>query len=146
MSYIYIFTPMIAWLLSQVLKFMFENIQHKKLRWDLFIRSGGMPSAHSASTASLATLIGLREGFDTPIFAVAALFCLVVMYDARGVRYASGKQASYLNILVSEFKDELSNPEKDNLELLKTEIGHSALQVLAGFIVGISIGLIMNRF
>ncbi len=144
MRYIYILTPTIAWLVSQILKFMFENMQQKKLRWDLFVRSGGMPSAHSASTASLATLIGLNEGFTSPIFAVAALFCLVVMYDARGVRYASGKQATYLNILVSELKDELENSEAENLELLKTEIGHSALQVLAGLVVGISIAFIMN--
>lgn len=144
MRYIYILTPTIAWLVSQILKFMFENMQQKKLRWDLFVRSGGMPSAHSASTASLATLIGLNEGFTSPIFAVAALFCLVVMYDARGVRYASGKQATYLNILVSELKDELENSEAENLELLKTEIGHSAFQVLAGLVVGISIAFIMN--
>ena len=144
MRYIYILTPTIAWLVSQIFKFMFENMQQKKLRWDLFVRSGGMPSAHSASTASLATLIGLNEGFTSPIFAVAALFCLVVMYDARGVRYASGKQATYLNILVSELKDELENSEAENLELLKTEIGHSALQVLAGLAVGISIAFIMN--
>lgn len=144
MRYIYILTPIIAWLVSQILKFMFENMQQKKLRWDLFIRSGGMPSAHSASTASLTTLIGLNEGFTSPIFAVAALFCLVVMYDARGVRYASGKQATYLNILVSELKDELENSEAENLELLKTEIGHSALQVLVGLAVGISIAFIMN--
>lgn len=145
MRYIYIVTPLLAWLVSQVLKLVFQNFQEPKLtlRWDLLIRSGGMPSAHSASTASLATMIGLNEGFDTPLFATAALFCLVVAYDARGVRHDSGKQASYLNILLNELRDELESSEQ--LELLKTEIGHSTVQVLAGLLIGISIAILMTN-
>lgn len=57
---------------------------------ELYI-SGNMPSAHSATTMSLTTLIGLSEGIDSVIFALAAL-AAVVMYDALMVRRSVGEQ------------------------------------------------------
>lgn len=145
MRYIYLITPLVAWLISQTLKIMFQRIEEgeRKFRWDLLIRSGGMPSAHSASTASLATLVGIENGFDSALFAIAAVFTLVVMYDARGVRYASGKQASYLNLLLNLMRDEIHSDEE--LEVLKTEIGHSTMQVLAGLVVGITVAIVMAK-
>ncbi|MGL4524365.1 MAG: divergent PAP2 family protein [Spirochaetia bacterium] len=138
MSHVYIVTPVFAWIVSQILKVLF----HRKISWDLLTRSGGMPSAHSASTASLATVIGLINGFDSAEFALSALFSLIVMYDARGVRHETGKQATYLNIFMSELKND--SDESNKFELLKTEIGHSTLQVLAGLIVGITIAIFMG--
>lgn len=49
-----------------------------------------MPSTHSATVSALAVSVGLREGFDTSLFAVAAVFAFIVMYDAAGIRRAAG--------------------------------------------------------
>lgn len=61
-----------------------------------------MPSSHTTFVTALATGVGLVEGFDTPIFALAAAFALVVMYDAAGVRRAAGKQAKVLNRIIDD--------------------------------------------
>ncbi len=60
------------------------------------------------------------------------------MYDARGVRHASGSHANYLNNLVEDLAENIRNGELFNK--LKTEIGHTTLQVAWGFIVGIAVG------
>ena len=50
-----------------------------------------MPSSHSAVVTSLATMVGMVHGFDSPIFAISLVFAGVVMYDAAGIRRAARK-------------------------------------------------------
>ncbi|XP_078431580.1 acid phosphatase/vanadium-dependent haloperoxidase-related protein [Wolffia australiana] len=61
------------------------------------IRSGGMPSTHSAGVMAATTCLGLERGFSDPIFGVSAIFALFVMYDAQGVRREVGRHAKNLN-------------------------------------------------
>ena len=100
-----------------------------------------MPSSHSAFVSSLATAIGLTEGFDSAIFAMSIAFAIVVMYDASGVRRAAGKQAKILNqIIESEGKN--INVQEKLIELL----GHTPLEVYVGAAIGIMIATIMIRW
>ena len=39
-------------------------------------------------------------GFDSPIFAMAFILALIVMYDATGVRWAAGLHAKAINYIV----------------------------------------------
>jgi hypothetical protein len=55
------------------------------------------------------------------------------MYDAAGIRRAAGKQAEILNLLIE--KHQLPDMEK-----LKELLGHTPLEVLAGAILGITVG------
>jgi len=98
--------------------------------------AGGMPSSHSAVVTTLTTLMVKEYGLEAPITALTAIFACVVMYDAAGVRRAAGKQASILNKMI-----ELSelNPE----ERLQEVLGHSPLQVLAGAVIGIIVGILV---
>ncbi|CAA6665858.1 unnamed protein product [Spirodela intermedia] len=61
------------------------------------IRSGGMPSSHSAGVMAATTCLGLERGFSDPIFGMSAVFATFVMYDAQGVRREVGKHAKNLN-------------------------------------------------
>ncbi|MCD7949233.1 MAG: divergent PAP2 family protein [Erysipelotrichaceae bacterium] len=126
----YVLVPFILWVVVQVFKVVFEGLRNKKVELKRIFGSGGMPSAHSAVVTSLATLIGKYEGLDSPIFAVAAIMAIIVMYDACGVRYQAGKHARLLN--------ELLNHEVK----LEEMIGHTYLQVTMGAIIGITVGLI----
>ncbi|HOB20709.1 MAG TPA: divergent PAP2 family protein, partial [Candidatus Atribacteria bacterium] len=87
---------------------------------------------------SLATSIGLAEGFDSPLFALAAAVSLVVMYDAAGVRRAAGKQAAILNEIIAALQTHQSIPN----EKLKELIGHTPIEVIAGALLGIIVSLI----
>lgn len=97
-----------------------------------------MPSSHSAVTMCLAVMIGKAEGFDTPIFALALILAIVVMYDAAGIRRAAGKQASLLNKIVNT--PGLSTIQVQ--ERLVEVLGHTPVQVFVGAIIGIVVGLI----
>ena len=98
--------PVITWFVVQTIKVIVEVSKNKKIDVRRWWGSGGMPSSHSAFVCSLATSIGLTEGLDSPVFAMAISFAFVVMYDASGVRRAAGKQAKILNqIIESEGKN-----------------------------------------
>ena len=129
---------LIACFLSQGIKVIIDVIIHRKFSFRIFVSTGGMPSAHSALVGALATAIGQVMGWSSPEFAIAALFAVIVMYDAAGVRQAAGKQARILNQIMDEF---LSH-EDFNEEQLKELLGHTPFQVFVGLALGISVSLI----
>lgn len=101
-----------------------------------FFRSGGMPSAHTAFSASVALAAGFREGFDSSLFAVAAVFAVIVAHDAVKVRGTMNKMIKILKKTVpSEILEESGG--------LPDSIGHSAVEVIAGFGVAavVAVGL-----
>ncbi len=79
-------TAVIAMFLTQVIKIIYYFIIEKKVNWIHFFEAGGMPSSHSALVCSLTMMVGLREGFDSILFAAVAVFAAIVMYDAMKVR------------------------------------------------------------
>lgn len=130
----YIIVPFVTWFGIQLFKVLYKRV-HEGV-WDIerILGAGGMPSSHSAIAVSLATMIGKNVGWDTPIFALSVIFSLIVMYDAAGVRRAVGKQARILN-------DILNNQKLSNAEKLQEMTGHTPIQVAAGALIGIIVGL-----
>ena len=100
--------------------------------------SGGMPSSHSSFVTALAVLVGFDKGFASTEFAMTAVFAVIVMYDASGVRRAVGKQAEILNQIVDDF----FQGKFDQHERLKELVGHTPKEVLAGALLGILVGII----
>lgn len=125
----------IAWFVAQFIKVLLTFVKTSNIDFNRFIGSGGMPSAHSAFTVCLAVSIGKMYTFQSSIFALAASFSLVVMYDAAGVRRAVGRQANLLNKLLKEYADTKKVKEEQLLEL----VGHTPFEVLAGAILGVII-------
>ena len=78
------------------------------------------------------TVLGYDYGLDSPLFAISAVVAVIVMYDARGVRQESGKQAKILNQIAREFFRGQPIGEKELKELL----GHTGMEVLVGAFVG----------
>ncbi|MEC4984390.1 MAG: divergent PAP2 family protein [Oscillatoria sp. PMC 1068.18] len=128
----------LACLIAQFLKLVIELIRDRKVSLRYLVTTGGMPSAHSALVASLATGVGQTMGWSSPDFAIACLFAVIVMYDAAGVRQAAGKQARILNQII----DELFHEHKQfNEDRLKELLGHTPFQVIVGLGLGIGISL-----
>jgi hypothetical protein len=128
-----LFVGIFAWFLAQFLKVPIQYILYRKVNWGLWFSSGGMPSSHSALMSSITFAIGMFNGFDTPIFALAFAVSMIVIYDAAGVRREAGRHAEKLNILVNEFFSGQPISEKQ----LKEVIGHTPAQVLAGIALGV---------
>lgn len=135
-------TVMIAavmgWFIAQVLKTIIHLIITKKLVWERMVGSGGMPSSHAATVCALATAAGLEYGGDSFPFAIAVIMAIIVMHDARGVRWETGIQARILNEMMETFR--AMGRKMTAEEKLKEFVGHTPLQVLVGAILGILIG------
>ena len=98
-----------------------------------------MPSSHAAGATALATTCGLQAGFDSIAFALAAVFALVTMFDAQGVRRSAGQQAAILNQVI----DDIYWKGKIEGERLLELIGHSPLQVIIGGMLGVVLSLVL---
>lgn len=131
-------TTLSAWIIAQSIKVSLGVIREKRFDFRWFVGTGGMPSSHATGASCLATSIGLNYGFDSVYFALAAVFAIVVMFDAQGVRRATGKQASILNKMMEDiyFKGRI---QEDRLREL---IGHTPVEVIMGFLLGVVIALI----
>lgn len=135
-----LWTAVLSFFTAQFIKIARELYKSKKINLYLLISSGGMPSSHSAFVTAMSTSVGLREGFDSSIFAIAAVTSIVVMYDAAGVRRAAGKQAEVINKIVANIENQGVILDKQLKELL----GHSPIEVLAGAVLGITIGILSS--
>ncbi|THF88262.1 divergent PAP2 family protein [Deinococcus sp. KSM4-11] len=128
---------------AQVIKVLLILLFERRWRPTAFMETGGMPSSHSAMVAALTTGIALTEGMHSPLFAASAVFALIVMYDATGVRHSSGQQARLLNDLVDELRAVVR--EGFAPTPLRVLLGHTYLEVLAGTLIGIAAGFIAFR-
>ncbi len=133
-------TTLSAWAVAQTIKVSLGIIRRRKFDFRWFVGTGGMPSSHAAGASCLATAVGLKYGFESAYFALAASFALVVMFDAQGVRRATGKQAYILNKIM----DDIYWQGKTKESRLRELVGHTPIEVIAGCLVGIAIAYIMR--
>lgn len=140
----------LAMLAAQIIKTPIHWLHYKKLDFGLMFSTGGMPSSHSAMVTSLATGIGVSRGWNDDLFALSAVFALIVMYDALGIRRHAGKQAAIVNQLVKDVQTILSTIKRrddkgdDHLSAgrqLKELLGHEPLEVLFGALLGIGVAV-----
>lgn len=136
-------TAFIGWACSQILKPFTFMIVNKRFDISRFTGDGGMPSSHSAIVTSVAVATGLRCGWDSPVFAIAAALAVIVMHDARGVRQETGKQARVINNLV-ELLESMGNGDLTPEETLKEFVGHTGRQVFCGALLGAVIGFLIH--
>lgn len=134
---VYLFVIVVSWFGAHLIKYMIDIFNNRSYSFSarLFM-SGGMPSSHSATVVSLATIIGLRHGFGTAIFGLATLFAMIVMYDAAKVRRSSGEQGLAIQQLIKE--------QKSKVLLPRAAQGHTPLEVLAGMLFGVIVGIVVN--
>lgn len=123
----------------QLYKVVAESIRRRRLELSPFVHTGGMPSAHSAFVTALTTSVGLSAGFDSDVFAVAAVFSLIVIYDAYRLRGEVAKHATILNRLKSAPGLSKAFDAAERITgggSLNEAAGHSAAEIVAGIIVG----------
>ncbi len=128
-----------SWVVAQILKVAGGWIREKRLDMSFFIRSGGMPSSHTALVTSLATSVGILRGLNSVEFAIAAVFASIVMYDAAGVRRSVGQQSIILNRILRELRERRPRDVEHDVREL---IGHTPFQVFSGGLLGIGIAVV----
>lgn len=135
---------------AQFIKVPIQYIALRRLDWSLLTSTGGMPSSHSAAVTALSTGVALEAGIDSAVFAVSAIFAIITMFDATGVRRQAGEQAVVLNQLVTDFNkfiDEAKvwqkKPEQEKRKELKELLGHKPIEVFFGGLSGIFLTILL---
>lgn len=139
--YVILLTPVIAAAIAQSIKIFLVKKNKMNFKDLIGFSYAGMPSGHSAFTVSLVSIIALTQGIDTPLFALALAFAIIIINDALRLRQYLGQQGAVINILIKDLNDDQFLDEK--YPLLKERIGHTGWEVVAGIILGMVVGLLM---
>lgn len=127
----------LGWLVAQLTKVIIFLLQKGKLTFQefkaLIMKSGGMPSSHTACLTAATLMIGTMQGFLSPLFAFAVCVDAIVIYDALNVRYAVGEQGKFLNALVAAKRGRKSTKNKQSVKVIE---GHTIPEVLVGLVMG----------
>ncbi|MCL6598196.1 MAG: divergent PAP2 family protein [Alicyclobacillus macrosporangiidus] len=166
--------PLLSLVVAQLLKPVIVVIRLR--RWDpqRLRQSGGMPSSHTALVVSLVAELWLHEGGRNPVLALALFVAFIVMYDAAGVRWQTGRQAAVLNRLLHDLRrnglqnartlegspvpPEGSTPQVPSIRLqvptvpwwlmdwpeLDEHLGHKPVEVLGGCVVGVAVAWLLH--
>ena len=134
---------LLGWFVAQVLKTIINFILLGKFQLERMWGDGGMPSAHSATVCAMVIATARSAGVGSSIFAVASVVAIITMHAAMGVRHETGEQAQVLNQMIEQWIDlsEQNSPFLQNMHL-KEMVGHTPLQVVAGVLVGVTVGLL----
>ena len=134
-----------GWFCAQFLKILGEILKGdfslKRLKG-----GGGMPSAHSATVVGLTTGAAITYGGGSFAFAISLFFAIIVMYDAMGVRYETGREARALNLLDRKRRErETTAADREPLleKPLEEKMGHTLPEIIAGVLVGLIAGIIV---
>jgi acid phosphatase family membrane protein YuiD len=134
-------SALIAWSLAQIIKLPLNYLSQHEWDWGLLLSAGGMPSSHSALVTGAFMAVGLQEGFNSALFAIAFVVAMIVVYDATGVRRHAGDHARVINLMIDELLTGHPLAEKE----LKEVLGHTPREVLAGILLGTFIAFLMLR-
>ena len=134
---------LLGWFVAQVLKTIINFILLGKFQLERMWGDGGMPSAHSATVCAMVIATARSAGVGSSIIAVASVVAIITKHDAMGVRHETGEQAKVLNQMIEQWIDisEQNSPFLQNMHL-KEMVGHTPLQVVAGVLVGVAVGLL----
>lgn len=123
----------VAWVMAHVVKYFIFKIRKESKPLRQLFDPGGMPSAHTATFASLTTCVGMVCGINTVYFALSAALTLVVAYDAMNVRRATGENGDAIRVLAHE---------NSKIKLPHIARGHTPSEVFVGGALGLAIGAI----
>lgn len=132
----YLWAILAGWIVAQGAKYLVvvaktRSVSHLR---QLYL-SGNMPSAHSATAIALLTVIGLKDGIDTGLFGLAALFAAITIYDSMMVRRSVGEQGLAIQELIKEGLSKVILP--------RAAKGHTPLEVLVGMLTGLLVGAVV---
>jgi len=132
-SYFFVI-PFVVAGFTQLLKIFIDVIKTKKFHRRQLLAAGGFPSVHSSISAGVTTLVFLKDGANSTLFAITLVFSFLFIYDAMNVRYEAGKHAHLINTLRNDLKNVLH--EEQSSHFLKERLGHTPVEVFGGIILG----------
>jgi hypothetical protein len=136
-DYIFFIAPIAGWIIAQFIKIVLD-LRKDGIHIKDAIASGGMPSAHTTGIVALTTVIGRREGIESAIFGLSLAITVIIIYDAVGVRRATGENT----VAIAELAKKMRLAGRTHVLMAR---GHTPNEVFAGIILGIAIGSILIK-
>ena len=131
----------IAWAGAQLIKTLLILRIEKRFVPERLLGSGGMPSSHSATVCALAVSTAFLYTIHSFEFSISLVLAIIVMHDAMNVRLETGKQAQAINEMIQMFA-KLGDTKISAETKLKEFVGHTPIQVFAGFLLGLLIAIL----
>lgn len=122
----YVLVCPLAYVLAGGSKFLINSATSRRLAFDQ-IGLGRFPSTHTAIASAPAWAIALREGANTPAFAVAVGVAMIVAIDAMDLR----RKVEQINTVLRR-----KMPGCEAAQKLRPRVGHKPLEVLGGIAAG----------
>lgn len=97
---------------------------------------GGFPSAHTAFIAGVTSAVGFTEGFDSALFAVAAVTAAILIYDIL-------KQRRVIELTMRSTETLLERAGLDWPEPPPQFRAHTTTEVIGGGIWGVLVALVV---
>ena len=143
MSYYPLVTYLVSLAIAQGVKPFIMYIKTKQFSLKHIFDSGGYPSAHSAGVVSLATSVGLSDGFGSSTFAIAFVLAVIVMFDAINVRWYAGRNNVLTKQIVKDLKYTIDENDPIYNDDLKDVLGHTKPELVTGIILGIFVAIVL---
>jgi acid phosphatase family membrane protein YuiD len=122
---------------AQLLKVLSFIALEKKVNYRRFVQTDGAPNMHSAAFSALAAAVGMREGFDSLMFAFAVCVTAIILVDTMNVKNATSRQAEAVLLLLDRVrKKPYPNPDQKRLS-------YTPMDVFSGVAMGIGIALLV---
>lgn len=122
----------------QLFKVVLYSVRERRFAPHYFVSAGGIPSAHSAFVSALSVSVGMRSGFSSDLFAVSAVFAVIVIYDAFRLRGQVEEHARRINAMQRNW----SGDPLDSASPLNEMVGHSLPEIAVGVVVGSVLALV----
>ncbi|MFH0987474.1 MAG: divergent PAP2 family protein [Patescibacteria group bacterium] len=129
-----------GWLGAQGVKVITKIVSERRFDFKWFVLTGGIISSHTAGVIALATSCAIKFGLGSGYFALASALAALIIFDARIIRKAAGKQAEALNKIV----EDLYRKKKLEMIGLRELLGHTSVEVFIGAIFGLLIGVLLT--
>lgn len=136
----YIFAAGLAYIIAAVIKQWLYKKEGKKMPINA---SGGMPSKHSAVSASVAAVALFFDGMGSAAFGISLVFAVIVMYDAMNTRRAVGENRKAIIDLYARHPRSRQLSKDDDVLSTYKALGHYPKEVIAGAGIGVAVAFAM---
>jgi len=133
--------PITAGLLCQFIKLLIYSILERRFMPGALIRPDGMPNIHAAVFSALSTVIGIKYGYSSLLYSVAATYSIVILHDTMRVKRAKEKQVDVLNRIILSVEWSGGLDSEDTRRVLQ----YRPLDVLGGIALGVSLSYLVLR-
>ncbi len=131
-SFLILFTPIVAYIIAGTLKFVINSIYEKSLNVSR-VGMGGFPSTHNTITSSTASVVGFEIGFLTTEFLICFMILIIIAIDSVDLRQKISEHARLINKI-------------NGKSILRTRIGHTVFEMFGGLILGFLVGFVLSNF